>query len=179
MLRWIRFSLLAAGLTVTAAACDSGWTQHQSDEPDTNGTAKADQPASRSADIGKTLYEVKAPPQAPAEAVDPQGVALDPVVIPAHFAVISKEDVPSLRDGAIEFIGREFRKGELESLTPEQAKELVVDVKIDGHNYEIVVDEEGLLLSKKLDEEDEKDEAKEKKAERKEDGKQEKSEKKE
>ena len=29
------------------------------------------------------------------------------------------------------------------------------DVKIDGHNYEIVVDEHGLLLTKGLDEEDE------------------------
>jgi len=33
------------------------------------------------------------------------------------------------------------------------------DVNIDGHNYEIVVDKEGLLLSKKLDEEGEKPES--------------------
>lgn len=41
------------------------------------------------------------------------------------------------------------------------------DVKIDGKNYEIIVTEQGLLLSKRVDEEDEEDEKEEKKGDEK------------
>ena len=43
-----------------------------------------------------------------------------------------------------------------------------IDVKIDGKNYEVIVTEEGLLLSKELDEEDEEEGDDEKGGEKKE-----------
>ena len=53
---------------------------------------------------------------------------------------------------------REGRGQEIKTVDMEQLKGKTVyeaDVKLDGHNYEILVDPKGTLLSKKLDEEDE------------------------
>jgi len=53
---------------------------------------------------------------------------------------------------------REGRGQEIKTVDMEQLKGKTVyeaDVKLDGHNYEILVDPKGMLLSKKLDEEDE------------------------
>ncbi|HEX5244893.1 MAG TPA: hypothetical protein VFW23_16670 [Tepidisphaeraceae bacterium] len=53
---------------------------------------------------------------------------------------------------------REGMGEEIKSVDMEQQRGKTVyeaDVKIDGHNYEILVSPQGMLLSKKLDEEDE------------------------
>jgi len=53
---------------------------------------------------------------------------------------------------------REGRGQEIKTVDMEQLKGKTVyeaDVKLDGHNYEVLVDPKGMLLSKKLDEEDE------------------------
>ena len=53
---------------------------------------------------------------------------------------------------------REGRGQEIKTVDMEQLKGKTVyeaDVKIEGHNYEVLVDPKGMLLSKKLDEEDE------------------------
>jgi hypothetical protein len=52
-----------------------------------------------------------------------------------------------------EAMGEKIKTVDQETLNGKLAYE--ADVKIDGHNYEIVVDKGGLLLSKKLDEGDE------------------------
>lgn len=52
-----------------------------------------------------------------------------------------------------EAMGEKIKTVDQETLNGKLAYE--ADVKIDGHNYEIVVDKHGLLLSKKLDEGDE------------------------
>jgi len=52
-----------------------------------------------------------------------------------------------------EAIGQEIKSVDMEQLKGKTVYE--ADVKLDGHNYEILVDPKGMLLSKKLDEEDE------------------------
>ena len=51
-----------------------------------------------------------------------------------------------------EALGAGIKTVDLEKLDGKTVYE--ADVKIDGHNYEIVVDRKGMLLSKKLDEEE-------------------------
>ena len=52
-----------------------------------------------------------------------------------------------------EAMGEEIKSVDMEQLTGKTVYE--ADVKIEGHNYEVLVDPKGMLLSKKLDEEDE------------------------
>lgn len=52
-----------------------------------------------------------------------------------------------------EAMGQDIKSVDMEQLKGKTVYE--ADVKIEGHNYEILVDPKGLLLSKKLDEEDE------------------------
>ena len=79
------------------------------------------------------------------------------------MAAEEKEEKVSMRDVPKEVratLKREANGEKIKSVDKEEQKGKVVyeaDVKMDGHNYEIVVDEDGLLVSKKLDdEEDEK-----------------------
>ena len=75
---------------------------------------------------------------------------------------VAFKDVPAAVRKTLE---REANGQSITTVDKETQKGKVVyeaDVKIDGHNYEIVVDEKGLLLQKKLDEEDEKSESKDK-----------------
>jgi len=69
---------------------------------------------------------------------------------------------------------REAGDVKIKSLDKESKKGKTVfegDVAIDGHNYEVLVSEDGLLLSKTLDDEDEKKEADQKKSSKSEDTK--------
>ena len=52
-----------------------------------------------------------------------------------------------------EAMGQEIKSVDMEQLKGKTVYE--ADVKIEGHNYEVLVDPKGILLSKKLDEEDE------------------------
>jgi WD40 repeat protein len=72
--------------------------------------------------LGAGVYLLPAAAQTPQQpggggakpATRPTGVAADPIVMPnAKLAVIVKQEVPSLREGYLEFIGREVRPGEV------------------------------------------------------------------
>lgn len=69
------------------------------------------------------------------------------------------KDVPSAAQKTLtrEAFGARIATVDKEKFKGKTAYE--ADVKIDGHNYEIVVDEHGLLLAKSLDEGDEASEA--------------------
>ena len=126
MLRSIAITAFV-GLTIFAvAACDSGWAQRSASGDSDDEPVAGSESRSASVDIGKPLYapkEIAAPRIDPA---NPQGVAVDPVVVPCHLTVVNKEDVPSLRDGSLNFIGTELKPGELETLP----KDLVIEVPI-------------------------------------------------
>jgi WD40 repeat protein len=117
---------LAVALAAGIAACDSSWARHESPiASDDDPVGNEEQPK----DIGKPLYEPKNPTSEQKGQAKPEGVAVDPVVIPCHLTVIDKEEVPSLRDGAINFIGTDLKPGEWETLPPELRVEVVIDGK--------------------------------------------------
>src|SRR5438105_4938800 len=119
MLRRIKYAALGGVMLAGIAACDSSWARQKSVDSDDETGASAEAVV-EPADIGKPLYEPKNPPAANVDAGKLPGVAVDPVVMPCHLTVVDKEEVPSLRDGAIHFIGTELKPGEWETLPPEQ-----------------------------------------------------------
>lgn len=75
---------------------------------------------------------------------------------------VALKDLPDAVRATLE---KEAQGAKLEDIDKETEKSKVIyeaDVKINGHNYEIKVAEDGLLLSKKLDDEEEKNEKNEK-----------------
>src|SRR6516165_4145705 len=103
--RLFTFAAMAGLLTLGTTACDTGWAHQRNIADADDDTSTASDSAAASADVGSPLYP---PKDVPAEGDNPAkqgGVMVDPVVVPCHLSVIVKEDVPSLREGAINFIG--------------------------------------------------------------------------
>src|SRR5262249_30332377 len=126
MLRCVSITAIAGLMIFAVVACDSGWAQH-------SGTGDGDDEPVAGSETAPPFRGTRKPPSAPQEVAaprmdpkSPQGVAVDPVVVPCHLTVVYKEDVPSLRDGSLNFIGTELKPGELETLP----KDLIIEVPI-------------------------------------------------
>jgi WD40 repeat protein len=128
--RLFTFAAMAGLLTLGTTACDTGWAHQRNIADADDDTSTASDSAAASADVGSPLYP---PKDVPAEGDNPAkqgGVMVDPVVVPCHLSVIVKEDVPSLREGAINFIGTPLTPAEEQQLISEGKKDLIVEEQI-------------------------------------------------
>jgi WD40 repeat protein len=103
---WTAFMLAAAG-------CDLKFVPGFTPD-DSPSDAAATPPAAEPAESGGTLYApTPSPVLSPAPAAPRSPAAREPIVIcDCHLAVIDKQDVPSLRDGVLLFIGTPVGPGE-------------------------------------------------------------------
>jgi WD40 repeat protein len=106
-------SLLFVGGCATQSDPVTGQAKASSrDGTSANGVVDSGKP------IGAPLYASSAPVPPPVStAREPQrnGVALDPIVIvQSRLSLVRKQDIPSQRDGVIQFIGVEVKPGEVE-----------------------------------------------------------------
>jgi WD40 repeat protein len=116
MLRRFLFSLAVGAVTLGFSACSGGNRQNGAGDNEEN-VAKP---------IGPDLYPAPAGLEEPKETEAPARKKMtDPVVITdCRLSPFEKEEVPSLKDGALEFIGTEIREGE------QVPKEKIVEVEL-------------------------------------------------
>src|SRR5262249_61899259 len=89
-------------LSVLPAACKPGKVVEASDIEKPRA-----QRNNNSVDIGSPLYKPREMQKLPADLS-----VQDPILIPAHVAIMDKADIPSRHDGQILFIGTEAKPGE-------------------------------------------------------------------